>query len=101
MPSAVTDVESDWEIFDCPKDPEYSDCKIEIEVYGLDLNMFKLCIHLVNDLSCAKNFGLRLNIAKPSFPSWMRLYPSPVGIRERSSNPRCSSSSYNDLPGWS
>ncbi|CAF1194433.1 unnamed protein product [Adineta steineri] len=64
MPSAVTDVESDWEIFDCPKDPEYSDCKIEIEVYGLDLNMFKLCIHLVNDLSCILQYNSKTHLWK-------------------------------------
>ncbi|CAF1424102.1 unnamed protein product [Rotaria sp. Silwood1] len=52
MSSHITDVEGDWKIVDYPNHPGNVNCKIEIKGYGLDPNMFKLYMHVVNDLYC-------------------------------------------------
>ena len=52
MSTRVTDVEGNWEIVDFPHHPEYVSCKIEIKGHGLDPNVFKIHIHVVNHLTC-------------------------------------------------
>ncbi|CAF2482978.1 unnamed protein product [Rotaria sp. Silwood2] len=52
MSSHVTDVEGDWKIVDYPQHSECLNRKIEIKGCGLDPNVFKLDVQLVNHLSC-------------------------------------------------
>ncbi|CAF1295383.1 unnamed protein product [Adineta steineri] len=66
MPSAVTKIEGNWKIIDYPKHPECMDCKINIKGHGLDPNMFKLHIHLINDLSCILEHNSKTQVWKIS-----------------------------------
>ncbi|CAF2688701.1 unnamed protein product [Rotaria sp. Silwood2] len=52
MSSHITDLEGDWRIVSYPQHPKYVNCKIEIRGHGLDPNVFKLHMHVVNDLTC-------------------------------------------------
>lgn len=52
MSSHITDIEGDWKIIDYAEYPECIDCTIEIKGWGLDPDLFKIHIHIVNHLNC-------------------------------------------------
>ncbi|CAF1273442.1 unnamed protein product [Rotaria sordida] len=52
MTTHITDVEGDWKIIGYSQHPECVNCNIKIKGYGLDPHMFKLCMHVVNNLNC-------------------------------------------------
>ena len=52
MTPHVTDAEGDWKIVAYSQHPECVGSKIEIKGYGLDPNLFRLSVHVVNFLKC-------------------------------------------------
>ncbi|CAF0888515.1 unnamed protein product [Adineta steineri] len=66
MPSSVTDIEGGWKIVDYPKHPECINFQINIKGYGFDPNMFKIYIHLINDLSCVLQHNAKDHLWKIS-----------------------------------
>lgn len=66
MSSHLADIEGDWQIVHYTKHPECMNYKIIIKGHGLDPNVFKIHINIVNELTCILQHNAETNQSEVS-----------------------------------